>query len=248
MPDGVRWRRVLATSVVLACLVAASVVGSLWWLGPRPDSGPPPFPTRLATDDEQRDILALLFDRYFEGLPPPPPPPPGPNRHSPIKRPDLRHRPLVLVDTSLRFCAPGTVDATGECAIGGIDDTIVSPRWDVDFIGAPDIRLRFRTALVAANRRVHPQPMPTGRRTIPVAAADFHRVLEAGFWRAFYRRFPGTAGVIHANRAVVSADGREALIYVEHGCDGLCGTGSLILMSRIGGRWRITCPYVLWMS
>lgn len=245
MPEGVRWGRIFATSVVLACLVSASVLGSLWWLRPRPEAGPPPFPTRLATDDEQRDILSILFDRYFGGLPPPPH---EPTRDSPIKRPDLRRRSLVLIDTSLRFCAPATVDAKGECAVGGIGDTIASPRWDLDFSEAPDIRLRFRTALVAANRRVYPQPMPTGRPTIPVAAEDFHRVLEAGFWRAFYRRFPGTAGVIHANRAVVSADGREALIYIEHVCDGLCGTGSLILMSRIDGRWRITYPYVLWIS
>lgn len=245
MPGGVRWRRIFATSVVLACLGLASVLGSLWWLRPRPEPGSPPFPTRLATDREQQDILALLLDRYFEGLPPPPPQPEG---GAPIDWAGLRRRPLVLLDTSLRFCTPATVDATGECATGGIDDTIVSPRWDLDFRDAPDIRLRFRTALVAANRRVHPQPMPTGRPTIPVAAEDFHRVLEAGFWRAFYQRFPGTAGVVHANRAVVSADGREALIYVEHRCDGLCGTGSLILMSRIGGRWRVTYPYVLWIS
>lgn len=248
MPDGVRWRRIFATSVVLGSLVSASVLGSLWWLRSHAQPGPPPFPTRLATDDEQRDILALLFDRYFEGLPPPPPPPPGPNRSVPIKRPDPLRRPLVLIDTSLRFCAPATVDATGECATGGIDETIASPRWDFDFTDAPDIRMRFRTALVAANRSVYPQPMPAGRSTIPLAAEDFHRVLETGFWRAFYQRFPGTAGVVHASRAVVSADGREALIYVEHGCDGLCGTGSLILLSRIDGRWRITAPYMLWIS
>jgi hypothetical protein len=245
MPEGVRWRRIFATSVVLASLVSASVLGSLWWLRSRAQPGPPPFPTRLATEREQRDILVLLFDRYFEGLPPPPP---EPHQRSPIDWRQLRRRPLVLIDTSLRFCAPTTVDATGECATGGIDETIASPRWDSDFTDAPDIRLRFRTALVAANRRVYPQPMPTGRSTIPLAAEDFHRVLETGFWRAFYQRFPGTAGVVHASRAVVSADGREALIYVEHHCDGLCGTGSLILLSRIDGRWRITAPYMLWIS
>lgn len=235
MPGGVRWRRIFATSVVLACLGLASVLGSLWLLKPRPEPGPRPFPTRLATDREQQDILAALFDRFFEGLPPP-----ASAASRAGKASDAGLRPLVAIDTSLRFCGHDVVGSIGNCALGMVEENITSSSWEIDFGDASDIPLRFRTALVDSNRRAYPQPMPRGRKTIPISAQDLRRSLQHGFWKGFYERFPRTAGVIEANRAVVSADGREALIYVEHQCDGLCGTGSLFLMSRIDGRWRIT--------
>ena len=243
MPDGVRWRRIFATSVVLACLGSASILGSLWWLRPRPEPGPRPFPTRLATDREQQDILAASFDRFLRDLPPP-----ASAASAASNASDAGLRPLVVIDTSLQFCGRDAADSVGNCALSMVEESIASPRWEIDFRGAPDIPLRFRTALIDSNRRAYPQPMPRGRKTIPVSTQDMRRSLQYGFWKGFYERFPRSIGVVDASRAVVSEDGREALIYIEHRCDGLCGTGILVLMSRIDGRWRITDPYVLWIS
>lgn len=240
MPGGVRWRRIFATSVVLACLGLASVLGSLWWLRPRPEPGPRPFPTRLATDREQQDILAALFDRFFEGLPPP--------ASAASRAGNAGLHPLVVIDTSLRFCGHDAVGSIGNCALGMVEENITSSSWEIDREDASDIPLRFRTALIDSNRRAYPQPMPRGRKTIPISTQDMRRSLQYGFWKGFYERFPRTIGVVDASRAVVSSDGREALIYIEHRCDGLCGTGILVLMSRIDGRWRVTDPYVLWIS
>ena len=40
----------------------------------------------------------------------------------------------------------------------------------------------------------------------------------------------------------------QALFYASNGCGGKCGTGSYVVMQRIGSNWRVLKEIVFWMS
>ncbi len=237
-----RWGRILATGLVLPCLVVAFLVGSPRQSRAEPESGPLLFPARLATEIEQRDMLrVLLLGRYLgRGLHPP--------GESDLPRMPGGSRPILTTKTSLRFCPPlATPEAIDpDCASDGMEAAIASPRWDTR--GAPNIPHAFRAALVDANRQAHPQPLPGGRASAVMASDEIPRTFQLDFWKRFYERHPGSAGYFQATRAVVSGDGRQALIYVEHSCGGLCGSGDLHLLRFRDGQWRVETSYMLWIS
>jgi hypothetical protein len=58
-------------------------------------------------------------------------------------------------------------------------------------------------------------------------------------WAGFYDKYPGATGILETSRAVLSADGNEALIYAWNGCGSLCAEGGLFLLERNGNRWKI---------
>jgi hypothetical protein len=60
------------------------------------------------------------------------------------------------------------------------------------------------------------------------------------YWQEFYRRFPGTPGLIDVSRVGFSRDGRSALVLVEYGSGGLCGGTIYALLELQAGRWRVT--------
>jgi hypothetical protein len=247
-----RWERVALLSGLLAVAVVAAIAASspVKRAGARPAlHSPTPtatsaVPARIATGAEQRDILRTVLSNRYPGsaLPPPMPrdPPRGPESL----------RPILLIDTSLRFCAPAPIAESldPECALEGMDIAIASSKRMFDRSGAPEIAPAFRRALVDANRQGHAQPMPPGRPTIRLSAKELPRTFRMDFWQTFHDRHPGSAGYVQATWAVVSRDGGQALIHVEHHCGGLCGTGDLHLLRLHDGQWRIETSYMLWVS
>jgi hypothetical protein len=247
-----RWRWVALYSGLLAVAVVAAIAASL----PLKRAEPRPalhLPTRTstsavlaraATETEQRDILRTVQSNRYRGYPLPPPMP-----RDPPRGPESL-RPILLMDTSLRFCAPTgmTEHLEPECALEGMDTAIASPARAPDRPGAPEIAPSLRTALVDANRQRHVQPMPAGRPAIRLSVKELPRTFQLDFWQTFHDRHPGTAGYVQVTRAVVSRDGRQALIYAEHHCGGLCGTGDLHLLRFHDGQWRIETSYMLWVS
>jgi hypothetical protein len=240
-----RWRRVFVLGGVLSLLGAVGIGLSLWLMQPM-DSRPPPFPSRVATDDEQRQLLKTLVSmEMFRGVPPPPPEVgASPRGITPFK-------PLVVADTALLFCKEKTVRELPDSACTVSDSmagAIANPGFALDYEGAPDIPLAFRVALIEANRSPHRIPLPEDRRVLAGSVREFHRLMGAGFWDAFYRRYPDTAGMLHTSRAVVSMDGTQALIYVEHFCEGTCGTGGLYRLTCIDGQWTLQNTFGMWIS
>jgi len=73
-------------------------------------------------------------------------------------------------------------------------------------------------------------------------------VFKNGSWPAFYKRFPGSTGVLGFSRVGFSADGAQALFYVSNSCGGLCGGGSFVVMEKRGGRWVIEKEIEMWVS
>ena len=60
------------------------------------------------------------------------------------------------------------------------------------------------------------------------------------YWEEFYRRYPGSNGSFLFSSIGYSADGNLAILVLEHGCGGLCGEISNVVVKRELGRWRVT--------
>ena len=71
---------------------------------------------------------------------------------------------------------------------------------------------------------------------------------HCGFWPAYYRRFPGSPGILTFSRVGFSADGTQALFYLSNHCGDLCGTGLYVVMEKHGGRWTIEKEIEMWIS
>ena len=110
-------------------------------------------------------------------------------------------------------------------------------------------------AFVARSRAPGPacRTLPTARPVVLVP----DRVLRAlpggdpeAYWAAFRRRYPGAAGLTRASAVGESADGRQALLVVSHGCGGVCGGGYVVLLGRgrPGDAWRVRYARMLWVS
>jgi len=61
----------------------------------------------------------------------------------------------------------------------------------------------------------------------------------SGGWFAFYKRFPGSPGIITFSRVGFSEDGTQALFYLSNACGELCGTGMYVVMEKRNGSWAI---------
>ena len=69
-----------------------------------------------------------------------------------------------------------------------------------------------------------------------------------GGWEEFYKRFPGSGGFVGISRAGFNPEMNQALVYVEHGCGGLCGTGHYLLLEKNDGKWKVAKKFMAWIS
>jgi hypothetical protein len=191
---------------------------------------------RPATEAQQRDIIrALLREQHYSGLPPPPPEPGEPWQ---LPKP----KPVVLASTSVVFCRD-VREPDWACIHSHVEETLGATFLETK------IPLKFRLELVAGNRTSTPIPDPHVDQALHRPLAEVERALAGSdWWHGFYRAFPGTAGLLQVSRAVLSEDGRHALIYVAHSCDGLCGTGAVLELIHDGNGWRIEDGIPLWVS
>ena len=103
-------------------------------------------------------------------------------------------------------------------------------------------------------------PLPRTRVRVVLASAATLDSLPTGFdpadgeepmrfWRAFYRRFPGSVGLVTFSRVGFNAARTQAVVSVTRMCGGLCGTGEVVLLDRDpAGRWRVVRSDMLWIS
>lgn len=190
-------------------------------------------------------MAVLLDDERFEGVPSPPPEPGESFEPQPL-------RPLLVAVEAMQFCleerAPASLGADCGKTMLLPSDSIRSKTFDLDFQPSPELPADFRSALVAANSKEQRLPLPQVERAIATTETELQQSLGNGPWYDFYARYPDTAGVLRLTRAVVSNDGRSALIYTEHRCGGLCGSGYLFRLIRTDGQWRVENAFMLWIS
>ena len=92
---------------------------------------------------------------------------------------------------------------------------------------------------------------PSFHMTLPyelVARSEVNAIFKSGGWPAFYKRFPGSPGLIAFSRVGFSSDGMQAVFYASNSCGGLCGGGLYVVMEKRGGQWTIEKKIDTWVS
>jgi hypothetical protein len=69
-----------------------------------------------------------------------------------------------------------------------------------------------------------------------------------GYWRTYYAAYPRSYGATRLSAIGYDQSVENALVYVEHGCGGLCGSGNIVLLHREQGRWRVVKIEMTWVS
>ena len=214
-----RWGRIVATGLGLSGLAGASLLLSLWLLRPEPEPEPPPFPSRVATEIEQRSIIDAL--------------------RQDLAKDHGAAQALPEVDPALLwFCPDGRrPTVTDDCGAmtGSASEIIVSTSFDLDFDARPGIPRDFRLALIDANL------VPGSLSSLdPVAMARDRRVPSKAGGEG--------PGVLHVTRPVVSQDGGQALLYAVYRLSSEFAVGVLFHLARVDGPWRVQNAFTLWMT
>ncbi|WP_153064946.1 hypothetical protein [Xanthomonas arboricola] len=177
-------------------------------------------------------IWTAIADQPYPGLPFLPK---DGDAHAATKR-----KPVVLLDRSTQTCSGARAQQV--CA-SSLDQELLSSSAVDAFVSK-----QAREALILANASQVTVRLPDSDyvRGAPTATVD--ALLMDVNWAAFYKAFPGTAGYLQLSVPVLIDGGSHALVYAEQRCDGLCGTGTLYLLSRAGNGWEIANGLVLWVS
>ena len=67
-------------------------------------------------------------------------------------------------------------------------------------------------------------------------------------WGKFYKQFPDSGGYIGLSRAGLNSSGNQAIVYLEHSCGGLCGTGHYLLLVKNEQGWIVQNKFMAWIS
>jgi hypothetical protein len=81
-----------------------------------------------------------------------------------------------------------------------------------------------------------------------VDSIQLDSIFKNGDWPAYYKRFPGSPGILTFSRVGFSADGTQALFYLNNRCGALCGTGRYVVMEKRNGRWIVEKEIEMWVS
>ena len=67
-------------------------------------------------------------------------------------------------------------------------------------------------------------------------------------WDEFYKQFPYSGGLIGLSRAGLNPGGNQAVVYIEHSCALLCGTGHYLLLVKNDRGWVVQHKFMAWIS
>jgi hypothetical protein len=69
-----------------------------------------------------------------------------------------------------------------------------------------------------------------------------------GGFDEFHKENPKSFGIFCLSPVGYDTKGTEALVYVEHICGGLCGSGELFVVAKENAHWRLKNQIRLWIS
>jgi hypothetical protein len=157
---------------------------------------------------------------------------------------------MFLPSNSDRITQLVVVDSTSTYRLDGFGTETVDR-----FYGIPEIDSAAIRDYRARNQQPHSLKLLTGlglRVPVVLVTSESLRVLPGEdpekYWSRFYQRFPHSDGSISLSAIGYNAKGDAAILMVEHGCGSLCGSGSIVVVRRDGGRWHLVSNTNLWMS
>lgn len=86
--------------------------------------------------------------------------------------------------------------------------------------------------------------LPSGTRVVFVNPSD----LTGTNPRDFEARFPNNFGYFVVSHVGLNLKKTEALLYIDHFCGGLCGSGDYFLMRKANGVWHVIDRRNTWVS
>lgn len=114
-------------------------------------------------------------------------------------------------------------------------------------------RLQTSTLNSFRDANTHPAPLrPLFQLGLPYELVDkveIDAIFENhGWWTDYYKKYPDSQGFLTLSRIGFSADGKQAMFYSTNGCGGKCGTGTYVVMEKVGASWRVMKEILMWVS
>lgn len=244
-------------ALVAAAFVAAPAVLSAWRNRPRP--APPPT---IATDAQQRELLQALVlhvDEWMPSLVPPPDPvlivwpQSSAERSCPLDAaPATQHRGQTTHDlrSALIVTTAPAMCVGAPCAAGRPPDDADRRHYFPFRLDEETIPRDLTLAFYAANRSAAVLALEgSGLATITPDAIDALYFDGGDGWDGLAQQHPGVSGVVRVTRAVLSADGRAALLHADFTTD--CGhraSGGYYLMRRNAAGWGVARYVQTWCN
>jgi len=93
---------------------------------------------------------------------------------------------------------------------------------------------------------------PSFQLPVPYQLVDAKEIDEifknGGWWTDYYKKYPGSQGILTLSRIGFSADGNQALFYATNSCGGKCGTETYVVMQRSGTSWKLVKEILIGVS
>jgi hypothetical protein len=83
-----------------------------------------------------------------------------------------------------------------------------------------------------------------------IAREDVAKFFETGGggWETFYKRYPGSLGLVSFSKVGFNSRHDQAFVYVAKTCQWLCGDGEHVLLEKEGGQWMVKVVHEIWES
>ena len=85
-------------------------------------------------------------------------------------------------------------------------------------------------------------------RHVLVEDDSLNRTLKEGRWEEFYGQYPDSGGFISFSHVGFNSEMNQALVYFEHWCQRLCGSGIYVLLDKDKDGWKVTKLHRAWIS
>lgn len=85
-------------------------------------------------------------------------------------------------------------------------------------------------------------------KCILISEKELAEIFNAGWWPAFYARYPESHGVVELSRVGFNSRVSEGLVYFGNQWEGDSGAGQLVLLEKVSGRWRVKWKVLAWIS
>ena len=85
-------------------------------------------------------------------------------------------------------------------------------------------------------------------RHIFVSNEELDQMHRGRGWEEFRARYPDSGGFIGFSRIGFNAERSQALVYFEHWCGNLCGSGLYILLTKDNDEWKVRHIHRAWIS
>ena len=81
-----------------------------------------------------------------------------------------------------------------------------------------------------------------------VEAKEVEQVWKERRWKEFYEKYPASGGFISFSRVGFNREMNEALVYFEHWCGRVCGSGFYLVLKKDEVGWKVAKMDRAWIS